>query len=270
MKNNKLDQNSKLLFIHIPKTAGTSLRFVLERFYEKEEIDLIYEEKIKEFKNLPEFERSNKKVYFGHFPYGLHNYIPQPYIYATILREPIERVVSLYSYVYKDPTHPFYGKFDFTKIPISRFVESGITLETDNEQTRFLSGIDPEFGQCSSEMLETAKENLRKDFLVVGLSEYFDETVLLLKLALGWKIPLQESLKNFLFSTSSPYYEKTNVSKHRINKEELLTDDLNAIIKYNEFDIQLYSYAEKLFFEQIKEHGFSFKSKLKKLKKWRG
>jgi len=269
VKNNKLDPNSKLLFIHIPKTAGISLRKVLERFYEKEEIDLIYEEKIKEFKNLPEMERSNKKVYFGHYPYGLHNYIPRPCSYITILREPIERVISLYSYVYKDPTHPFYGKFDFNKIPISHFVESGMTLETDNEQTRFISGIDPEFGQCSSEMLETAKDNLRKKFLVVGLSEYFDETVLLIKLALGWRIPLKLSIKKYLFSTSSPYYENTNVSKHRIHREDLSDYDLNIIRKYNEFDIQLYNYAEKLFFEQIKNHGPSFKSKLKRLKEWR-
>lgn len=42
MINNKTDQRGKLIFLHIPKTAGTSLRKIVERFYDKEEIYTIY------------------------------------------------------------------------------------------------------------------------------------------------------------------------------------------------------------------------------------
>src|SRR4030067_55468 len=152
---------------------------------------------------------------------------------------------------------------------LSRFVQNGITLETDNEQTRLVSGIDSEFGKCTSEMLEAAKENLKKYFTVVGLSEYFDETVLLMKLAFGWKLPIRLSLKKIVSGTSSPFYERTNVSINRVRRDELSEDDLSAINKFNELDIQLYEYAKELCHEQIKQYGSSFKTELKKLKEWR-
>lgn len=269
MINNKTGRQGALIFLHIPKTAGTSLRKVVERFYDKDEIYAIYEEHIKEFKDVPDDKKNKIKVFYGHVSFGLHKYIPQPTSYVTILRDPVERVISLYSYVSKLKDHPYYKQFDFDKMTIAEFVQSGITLEADNEQTRLVSGIDCEFGKCTSEMLETAKENLRKHFAVVGLSEYFDESVLLMKLAFGWKLPIRLSLKKIVSGTASPFYERTNVSINRVRRDELSEDDLFAIDKFNELDIQLYRYAKELFHEQINKYGHSFNTELKKLKEWR-
>lgn len=44
------------------------------------------------------------------------------------------------------------------------------------------------YGQCSPEMLESAKKNLQ-DFAAVGLTERYNETLILLKRAFNWHNP---------------------------------------------------------------------------------
>ena len=41
----------------------------------------------------------------GHVFYGVHEHIPQPTEYITVLREPIARVVSMYNHVLRRPEH---------------------------------------------------------------------------------------------------------------------------------------------------------------------
>ena len=56
----------------------------------------------------------------------------------------------------------------------------------DNDQTRRISGIEPSFGNCTESMFLSACENLAKRFELVGITEKFNETLLLLSIKLGW------------------------------------------------------------------------------------
>ena len=70
------------------------------------------------------------------------------------------------------------------------FVTRGVTLETDNWQTRCIAGdVDTAFGHCDRAMLERAKANIDRHFALVGLSEMFDESVVLLTRMYGWRGP---------------------------------------------------------------------------------
>lgn len=91
---------------------------------------------------------------------------------------------------------------------IGDFISSGVAVafETNNHQTRFISGMTAEYGKCTTEMLETAKKNLREYFTVVGLTEYFAESMLLMKRAFGWKTPFYGSLSRKLWGGKNPLF----------------------------------------------------------------
>jgi hypothetical protein len=101
----------------------------------------------------------------GHFPFGIHQLLPKPSTYLTVLRDPINRVVSLYYHALKYSNNPLHERLVAERIGLKEFVSDIACKEAHNDQTRRLSGLNPDFGRCSGEMLEIAKENLRVHFL---------------------------------------------------------------------------------------------------------
>jgi hypothetical protein len=74
---------------------------------------------------------------------------------------------------------------------VKDYISSGLTVWVDNGQTCMLSGAGESvgFGKCSHDMLETAKRNIETHFAVVGLSECFNEALILLRRLFGWRMP---------------------------------------------------------------------------------
>jgi hypothetical protein len=110
------------------------------------------------------------------------------------------------------------------------YVRSGIALETDNSQIRALSGDRAAaFGGCTPEMLAQAKRNIEAHFTVTGLTERFDESLILLKRAFGW---------------SNVHYVRANVSPR---KDPVPPGALRAIEEQNALDLELYRWATERF-----------------------
>lgn len=68
-------QSQTVIFLHIPKAAGTTLHRILERHYPPSAIFSIGADahaSIREFKALSEAERAAIRLFRGHMPYGLH------------------------------------------------------------------------------------------------------------------------------------------------------------------------------------------------------
>jgi hypothetical protein len=105
---------------------------------------------------------------------------------------------------------------------------------------------------ATTDTLEIAKRNLDEHFVVVGLSERFDESLLLLRKALGWK---------------NIYYVKRNVTKNRPSKQQLPRETISLIEKHYDLDIQLYEHARQRFEETIREQGAGFESELKSFRR---
>lgn len=251
------------IFVHIPKTAGTTLRSIIESQFADNQLCAIYQGnaiylEMSEFKNLSEDAKRNYQIFCGHFNFGIHSEIPQPTKYITILRDPVERIISLYHHHLKDVrfqtdknSGPLRRQLQTGNLSLADFVSSGISLQADNCQTRFLSGEGPEFGQCTYAMLAKAKKNLRTHFTVAGLTERFDESLLLIQKALNWQ---------------QPYYVKQNISAAHANKEELDEPTLDAIRQYNSLDIELYDFVQELLNEQIENQGEDFQKALAEFK----
>ena len=255
---NKAQQDWTLIFLHIPKTAGSTLFAILKRQYP---FAFIHPhvgtwKYVFEFKRLPEWKRERIGVLAGHLPFGVHKYLPQPSVYITLLRDPIERAISDYYYVLRTPDNYFYKDVTTQHMSLEEFVASGCNgkyLNLDNGQTRLLSGmVDVGFGQCTLKMLKDAKENLREYFAVVGINERFDETVMLMKKVLGW--------------TTLPYYVRENVTSDRPGKEDIPEDTLKVIEKRNELDLDLYTFAKEMFAEQLCGQDPPFEKELESFK----
>jgi hypothetical protein len=179
------------IFLHLPKTAGTTFREILDRQYPPGQIlNFDGNEAAAEatVRMLGPEQLAALRIIRGHLPYGLHRALGRPARYLTILRDPVERVISLYFHVWRNHHHYCHAQVGEGKMPLIEFVRGGLTLETDNAQARMLAG--PEqlpFGTCGQSLLDTVRENLARDFDLIGLTEAFEETVLVAREVLGWR-----------------------------------------------------------------------------------
>ncbi|HEX5725701.1 MAG TPA: polyhydroxyalkanoic acid system family protein [Longimicrobiaceae bacterium] len=238
-----------VLFLHIPKAGGTTLGeyvynqcraprdydegllnagvlFVPYGFFK--EPDLQVPDYIR-----PTLGRADLRAVVGHFWFGVHEHVGRPWTYVTLLRDPVERVVSLYHYLKLDE-----------RMSLEEFAASPPFKEADNDQVRRIAGADPEIGGCTEAMLETAKENLRRHFSVVGVTERFDETLVLLDRRLGW--------------TKEVASYPRNVNPARRPTDSLPSSTADAIRARNALDVELHRFASEWMDEAIAAEGPAF------------
>lgn len=188
------------VFIHIPKTAGTSLGVALRKHYDA--IDTHYPPEGIEYGYHPEA----VDCIMGHFAYGFNRHIlgGRESFEFTFLREPRKRFISQLKYDFK-----FFSELDGTDGPtlpdilnadsVKYFVEKNELLYFDNCLVRYLSGrwnYAP-LGSLTEHDLDLAKENLlRLDF--VGDVDCYELDVHRLGKLLGIEIEiLQENRSDY-------------------------------------------------------------------------
>jgi hypothetical protein len=240
---NEIDLNSRepvaerAIFIHIPKTAGSSFAERLREAYPKQ--DIISVSWSSWFNGVndvllqlrPFGAKVSARLLAGHQPYGNHRYLSGSWTYITFMREPVERALSHYYFLTKDGS--------YAKLPDilgqSRLVWNNIPFHYlfDNFQTRFLSNNI--FGACypsGSAMLGAAIENLNN--IHVGLTEEFSLSVRYFECLLN--LPADAA------------FESKKVS----NRRALGAGDLYEKVKeHNGLDRVLYEYAKVKFNEQL-------------------
>jgi len=183
--------------------------------------------------------------------FGLHNYFNKEFQYFSMMREPVNRVISQYTYILSMKDNPHNLSTESGEMTIRQYYDSGIHPQLVNGQTQLISGNILNKGtnpNVSNEFLEIAKNNIEKHFLLIGLTERFSETLLLLKRELGWK---------------TPYYSKANVTKKKPRHSNISEEDIDFIKAKNQLDIQLYDFATDLFNEKLSSVNNDFKNELK-------
>jgi Galactose-3-O-sulfotransferase len=244
-------KKDKLIFIHIPKTGGYTLQGIFNREYGKRHICTINNNReIIKFSALSNNKKKSIDILKGHMAFGHHTSFlnPENVSYFTMLRDPISRIISNYYYILKLKTHHTHQKLIDNNYSLKEYVESGVIANTENMQVRLLSNkIDTPHGDCTPEMFSIAKENIENYFPIVGINEYFDETLLLLKEHYNWR---------------TPYYARDNITGHGVKVKDLDIETIKTIKSYNALDIELYNWAKKRLEKQIVEKGISFEKRL--------
>jgi hypothetical protein len=232
----KLRPDSIFCFVHIPKNAGTSVRayVVGNNLYSRTYI--LNPRELHLLEQLSAEEKAKIGVVIGHYPYAyrLQNHLPRKCSFATVLRHPKARVLSLYSYIASEPEHRLHSAVIGGQLTLEDFIKRRTSMHTENGQVRFLCDIDLDvWGNkpCTREMLEQAKENLERDFEFIGFAEDMDSFY---------------NDVNKSFKWSSRHVSKVNITKKRIQENEISETALQLINDYNQLDLELYEFAQNL------------------------
>lgn len=238
-------EDRTLLFMHIAKTGGTSVRRVLADAYAKDERIFVYDPadlrgavSSEQFKGLPEDRRMRLRLVMGHFQYGIHRDLGRPFRYMTILRDPVERIVSLY-YHYRHlrglrirgPARAEQSLLRRTGMSLGEWVFGQQRLAVDNGMTRNIAARPRVgFGECPDDLLDEALEHIDHHFAVVLVLPELDRSLPLMAGVIG------RSLKPIPHS---------NVNRSRLGLEELDPTVLDRIRELNRLDVRLYQRARE-------------------------
>lgn len=245
-----------IIFLHIPKTAGSTVQGLLRRYYRRNTLYVI--DGVTRTEDsliaLSDEKKRGVRMIAGHIPYGLHQHLPQPATYFTLLREPVDLVLSYYHYLKGAVTHPYHKLVNAPDMTLNKFLHMRIDNNVANVQTRLLAGkvYNEQYEECTEEDLRLAKEHMNESFAVVGLTEAFDETLLLLQRAFGWH---------------NLYYARVNVTRQRPLRTEIPPDTYEAICQHNQYDLELYRYAVEQFNTLIHQAGEPFRYEVQLFKR---
>lgn len=218
-------------FVHIPKTAGTTVKFILRNSILLKHCDIMPKDGNGSLSDGDvEFA---KKV----FPFGLNSiaghsliyptgHLSEPIQYFTFLRDPLHRCASNYQHVKRARMR---GGED---ISLEEFMENE---RMHNFQVRMIAG-GPD--------LEKAKEELQTRYFFVGLVERFAESIIVFRALCPYKIDAR--------------YERRHVAKDNAAKKQVLEnpDTRRLLEESNVLDLELYEFVRDVIYPaQLKRAG---------------
>jgi hypothetical protein len=238
-----------LFFLHIPKTAGSTLRSVLDSEYPGgvQSLGNMFkgtggvDEEVLWLLTAADIP-SETKLVTGHLPLLALEYLPVSTRNFTFLRDPVERTISHYFFLADQREKGERGVRAKTSAAIRRGADLRSALKADllfpdNLQTRMLADDPAVGGRCTERMLEEAKRNLSRKFRVFGLVERFDESLVLFWRTFNWRAPL--------------YRTPSRVTENRPQFADLDRAERKAVEYSVKLDKKLYEHAVELFDRQM-------------------
>jgi hypothetical protein len=234
------------IFFHIPKAAGTTIREQIRVQIGAKKILSLTGYGGLSF--LTDETINSMDLISGHVGINLLQRINKSYRGVSFLRSPVSRVYSQYRYMQSLVNRGTVFSSSFRR---NIFTESLEYLLRDQEfphleslfrntQTWFLA-TDWDAGNrnrslCDADVIELAKKNIQESLDFFGLVEEMDLSCRLINKTFGWNLLNDMHL---------------NVSE-RID-QELAPQLINLIEEHNQLDIELYSWAKKLFHDRCEK-----------------
>lgn len=227
---------TNFVFFHIPKTAGTTLDFIISKNLP---VWGIFKQHGPDFdKNVAAFYKAGvgPKAVLGHNE--LNDYFYQlldreRLVNITYLRDPVKRVVSYYDFLRSQENHP--GHKLASRLSLSDFIKSSHDSEVRNAQSNRILGLlkNTEYKKDKRSVEQLSKDAINQlfnRFTLFGITEKFDKSLLILGKLLKW---------------NDIYYQRQNVTNKKFKTDVATLDSsITDIIKeHNEVDMALYAAA---------------------------
>lgn len=263
-------------FVKTHKTGSTTLKTVLNRFgYAHNLSFILYEDSSTGHFNYKKIVASGNKtnilppigVMFGdydhyrgynisnvHLPYNhsLYRQLMHPKsLYISILREPSSQWLSAFRYfrVYKVLKRQFSNMTD----AVEEFMKAPDRYKNKNAyawNNQLLDlGLEKVHFSNKTKIMKHVKL-LEKDLKLVLITEYFDESLILLK-------------KLFCWSMDDIIYIKQREQGSHITVNDTLR---RKILDFNSGDSQLYGFFNKTFWKKVRQYGPSFDNDLREFR----
>jgi hypothetical protein len=242
--------NRKVLlsFVHIPKAGGTSLNGYLAQIYGR------YMVKYHSYFNPTLFEETTeitaKEILCisSHRGYGIHRlfgsknpnkpldngdglFAGRDIRYITIIRNPLDRMISYYNFVTTFPAHHHYDEVNEMDIyAFYEYLESKNDPEYSNLQCYLITGR-------ASRSFEQARDLIDSKFFAAAPVERSTEFIQYLSLRMGWP--------------KSVPYEVRNISPKKMTSDKIDDNLKKFLLKHNNEDYKLYNYIVNKFDEDL-------------------
>lgn len=232
-----VDPMDLLVFVHIPKAAGTSLNSILWQVYGRRYVNYHQDLSSRSTQKTIEKHADQIMAIGAHMPYGFHlSFTVQTLSskgkkifegrncrYVTVLRNPVERMKSYYRFVTTFPAHRLHRETkEMSPDSFFRHMRVINNPECHNLQCE-LAGLSKSF--------EAARDHLSHHYHVVGVVEQMDDFVGQLQITLNWPDVFDKSHRN--------------ASPRHLHDENFGQDTIDWITESNQEDMKLYRYAKQ-------------------------
>ena len=196
------------------------------------------------FSQVPEADLAHLDLLTGHQHWGMHALLRDGAGYITVMRDPVQRVLSLYRYVRGSPQHHRHARAinmtlgEFTvwaAEETAEWVTRALCAPRDSRVPGWTAAVVAACRDNATFAVERAKAHLARDFAVVGVHEHYAASVALVKLCLG------VSDREVGADSTAVFGE----SQGKVNRPTAA--DVAAIRAANVMDIEVYRFAVELF-----------------------
>ncbi|WP_181458851.1 sulfotransferase family 2 domain-containing protein [Bacillus sp. SRB_331] len=230
--------NELIIFIHIAKTGGTTLRDILDTQYGPHSLFMYAHKTIEHLNNKEKIINMlrdhiySAKAISGHYSFGMkYDEIEGQLLslinhsrnitYISMLRKPVDRIFSQYHHYKRN-------NWINSELTFEQFIKH--KLYVCNHQTLCISGTD-------IPNLNIAKKNIINHFALVGITDMYKESLFLMKNHFNWKDLKYNKLNSFIAPSII---------------ESIPNELIIQINNDNNLDLELYKFAKRLLKEKIK------------------